>query len=516
MEKSYIKNIIDKMYSEPKIIYDQLTSDVFDLTEFERKYLIGKCKLLFRQFEEGEKDLLEVLPYFSEREYLTADVYSDIALCKYRKNDLINAKQYLYKATELAELNNNYECKNRTYINLGVICINEKMYEIALEMYNKVDTEYLYSCSNKNLYAITLCNMAVLNYTIFNIESANEYKDKFLDYYNSCENKKNIIFYKNLILQAKNEAKGDWKKAIKYINKNANLNHYKYYEYNGLEERKIKAGLYKRLGEDKKALKIMLKTLQEASKMGYYKIILEMVEQLVSWGCEHEISRELCIDLMLVDIKKNNEEKHLSLTRDLEELQEKVYLKKALSKTEMDNEYLNKKISKLKIESKVDSLTLLYNRRYLESYLKQNMTISKKYITYAMLDLDNFKAVNDSKGHIFGDRVLFEIATIIKYSVDIIGKAFRYGGDEIFIIFEHNSLIEGKNILERIMKKVEYTNINESILNKVTLSIGAVTIYGGNPIHTREKARRLIVEKCDKLLYNSKRLGKNKLTLNIM
>lgn len=156
-----------------------------------------------------------------------------------------------------------------------------------------------------------------------------------------------------------------------------------------------------------------------------------------------------------------------------------------------------------------DALTGLLNRRYLDDKMPEIIEECHTYaqpLCCAMLDIDNFKHINDTYGHPVGDKVLAEtantIASFIRRSSDL---AVRYGGEEFFMLFVGVSLETGRKILERVCRQIEQTVIvNDGHSLSVTVSIGLAELNPG------EKSQELLA-RCDKLLYSAKKNGKNRL-----
>ena len=162
---------------------------------------------------------------------------------------------------------------------------------------------------------------------------------------------------------------------------------------------------------------------------------------------------------------------------------------------------------KLKYNSNYDSLTGIFNRgKVIENInlLKQNLDFNKEKYYIAMIDIDNFKKVNDIYGHIAGDKVLKEVSNIIRKSIsneDILG---RYGGEE-FIAIIKDEINNYKEIIERIRRNIEELNINvNNKLIKVTSSIG-VKNFNLNKMTLEEN-----ISLADKSLYEAKNSGKNR------
>ena len=170
----------------------------------------------------------------------------------------------------------------------------------------------------------------------------------------------------------------------------------------------------------------------------------------------------------------------------------------------LENYFLYKK---LKYNSNYDSLTGIFNRgKVIENInlLKQNLDFNKEKYYIAMIDIDNFKKVNDIYGHIAGDKVLKEVSNVIRKSIsneDILG---RYGGEE-FIAIIKDEINNYKDIIERIRRNIEELNINvNNKLIKVTSSIG-VKNFNFNKMTLEEN-----ISLVDKSLYEAKNSGKNR------
>lgn len=156
-----------------------------------------------------------------------------------------------------------------------------------------------------------------------------------------------------------------------------------------------------------------------------------------------------------------------------------------------------------------DFLTKLPNRRKLIIELKKMIEISKRYgkpLSILLLDIDDFKAINDTYGHDTGDITLINISKILKDSVresDIVG---RYGGEEFLIILSNTDNNAALQVAEKIRAKIESFNfrLNEHNNIKLTISIGVASMYKhGEDIDSLIKA-------ADISLYKAKREGKNR------
>jgi len=157
-----------------------------------------------------------------------------------------------------------------------------------------------------------------------------------------------------------------------------------------------------------------------------------------------------------------------------------------------------------------DGLTGIFNKRYFFDTLLAMPHLPDQNYSIVMIDIDDFKRVNDTYGHPYGDIVLKEIAFIIKNHTRPNDIVARYGGEEI-IIFFHNFTNKSKvwDRVEAIRAEIEHTHIkDENIDSSVTASFG-VYVKVNEDISLNE-----VIKKADENLYICKRTGKNKVTIN--
>lgn len=152
--------------------------------------------------------------------------------------------------------------------------------------------------------------------------------------------------------------------------------------------------------------------------------------------------------------------------------------------------------------SSLDGLTKVSNHRTLIERLKAgilDLKVTNNPLSIVIFDIDDFKKVNDSKGHVFGDRILVETAKIIKSSVrdaDVVG---RYGGEEFMVIYSDTDLKKAQTISDRIRQSIETFSFSEGI---------RITISGGVKQYDGEETSELI-HLADMNLYKAKNKGKN-------
>lgn len=167
--------------------------------------------------------------------------------------------------------------------------------------------------------------------------------------------------------------------------------------------------------------------------------------------------------------------------------------------------------------SHLDGLTKLPNYRSFSEFLitewKRSIR-SGSPITLAMIDIDYFKSVNDTYGHLVGDEYLCKLAQIIKKTVRRpTDFCARYGGEEFVILLGETALQPAIALMEELLKnvlKAKIPNPNSSIMPFMTLSIGLATLYPKPKMNAKE-----LIQKADTHLYHAKNNGRNKIVHTI-
>lgn len=161
--------------------------------------------------------------------------------------------------------------------------------------------------------------------------------------------------------------------------------------------------------------------------------------------------------------------------------------------------------------NKHDGLTMLFNRSHWQENLNQSfhrLSRSNNPLTcLLMLDIDHFKLINDEYGHTVGDKVIVDVAKIIKSSLRTGDVAGRYGGEEFAVILENTSIENALKFAERLRKKIENNVVtHEGMKLHSTISIGCAQFS-----HEFQNEIAWIAD-ADKALYLSKRNGRNQVT----
>ncbi len=160
----------------------------------------------------------------------------------------------------------------------------------------------------------------------------------------------------------------------------------------------------------------------------------------------------------------------------------------------------------------LDRKTRLYNHGYFQNRLIEEIERAEKYktdLTLMIMDLDHFKKINDTYGHMKGDEVLIKVAETIKKQVREFDIPARFGGEEFTVILPETDPDNGVNVAERLraaVKKLKFSSKKGEF--NVTVSIGI-----SNYIHSSNMTEDILIEQADKALYYAKEHGRDQVAL---
>ena len=155
----------------------------------------------------------------------------------------------------------------------------------------------------------------------------------------------------------------------------------------------------------------------------------------------------------------------------------------------------------------VDPVTGVFNRRYIQVRLDEELQRSQRHqipLALLMIDIDDFKRVNDSHGHLAGDTILRDVGDILRRSVRVFDVCARFGGEEFVIIMPGSTSENAMRIAERIRERIEHYRPADGVLavTRVTVSVGLAVSSAGSTVGQ-------LLERADQALYEAKRAGKN-------
>jgi len=173
----------------------------------------------------------------------------------------------------------------------------------------------------------------------------------------------------------------------------------------------------------------------------------------------------------------------------------------------MQNLLLQRRCKRAQKFALTDPLTRLYNRRMGIASLDQAMARSQRSgvdLTVLMIDLDQFKKLNDTYGHVQGDQALRATADVLRMTVRKGDTVCRYGGEEFMVVLPETSTEEAAVLATRLFTAVEARGHEEKL--PITVSIGQASVRQGDTAES-------LLNRADKALYASKAGGRNRFSI---
>lgn len=177
----------------------------------------------------------------------------------------------------------------------------------------------------------------------------------------------------------------------------------------------------------------------------------------------------------------------------------------ALSKAEKEIELLKSKLQESQHDALYDALTGLCNRRYFDSELDSKMSIDK--LSMMLIDIDHFKVINDTHGHLMGDMVLKAVAKKLQSGCRDDAQVFRYGGEEFVVLMPGSDLQKARHVADVLRRGIEKISVKD---RRTGVVLGDVTVSVGVAQKMKNEEASDLVERADKLLYKAKTLGRNR------
>lgn len=166
-------------------------------------------------------------------------------------------------------------------------------------------------------------------------------------------------------------------------------------------------------------------------------------------------------------------------------------------------------IVEVKRQSIIDPLTGVYNRRFMYDYIEEQIEIARKNntpLSVAIFDIDFFKKLNDTYGHLLGDEVLKSLTSILKSSCQGNEIVARFGGEEFLVVLPGYSVEEALAHAEEIRKCIEQSQLSPTLPEDKP-----VTVSGGVATLTPNMDDEALVDNADKNLYKAKESGRNRI-----
>jgi diguanylate cyclase len=187
-------------------------------------------------------------------------------------------------------------------------------------------------------------------------------------------------------------------------------------------------------------------------------------------------------------------------------------LSKKLESSTREVSVLSESLQRTQSEALLDPLTGLKNRRGLENALEDLSRDQGGLAGSALLlvDIDGFKMINDTFGHVLGDKVIRSVAHVLQTSIKGRDVAARFGGDEFAVLLPQTTLAGAAALAEQIREAVARGRIHRADGRE---SVGEVTLSVGVAVATKDESTERLIERADAAMYAAKRSGRNRVSL---
>ncbi|MGE0200674.1 MAG: GGDEF domain-containing protein [Candidatus Melainabacteria bacterium] len=211
----------------------------------------------------------------------------------------------------------------------------------------------------------------------------------------------------------------------------------------------------------------------------------------------------------------------MSYTRKKQTLYQEKLEQRALDISKLKNEYksLSKEASQLATSAVTDEMTQLYNKRFFVQTMGQIFQEAKQkheFFTLVMVDIDHFKRLNDTYGHLMGDIVLQQVARVLKDNCPKDCYACRFGGEEFALIMPGKRNRECMPSVEDIHRAIPTLRFEEDPNLRVTISMGVVSLDLSQPDARDVKEFTDAIKLADDELYRAKTNGRNRIECRIL
>lgn len=501
--KDNFSNLRSKDYKYNVDIILKFMDDIIDMTD---------ANLAIELIENG------VPRYYNLSEKINLKILDKIRTWYILTNNYAKASEASIKSVHLSKKLNDKQSQAESMIELALLFSRLKGYETGIKVIQEsLDIEIADKRTRAEVEVYAFINLCELYLTIGDYENAEKFSEKIPHYKDNLseEDYRDIEILKNNMDSEIYVHKNDLKSAKESLDKSLELQ--KKDKDESYYEKDISYALalgkfYEESGEPSKSKYIYKALLSKAKSDKNYYLYEKVLKLLIQIENNIILKNEYLMDLS--DLVEYEQDKRYG-----------DYTYNILDKIKYENELIesnnfklliykiififilglvlfNKKLLELKRRNTHDVLINAYNRRIFDKKYKMALDKGKKF--YIMiLDLDNFKNINDTYGHQFGDTVLVDTCEVIRSTISRQYQLFRYGGEEFVIISKSPNNEDVLDMAESIRKEIESMTWKYDI--KVTVSIG---------VSSYSESMTNVLENADKNLYISKKTGKNKVTYN--
>lgn len=487
-------------------------------------YLKVSAFLIFRQreFEEALTTAFAALKLYIQLEKTDelAKVYSTIAIIYIELGDFVHAYTYLLKQLNNAQEYGDQLVAASALHDIGLL-YNSHTENTTLALKHFDEAQEQFETLNNGWGAcITKANKSALYTKTGNYDKALSLATEALDYgvkYNH-DTAKCYAYYRLGCIHAALE---NHTEAIAYLNQALILSKQLSYDEISAKALLTKAQLFLKSDDILKARELYNETLKFSETVHDNTILQDCYVGIANtYKIEGDTRMALltyesyiAANLKEKQVESQQKLRNIELVKTMETVRQDAELTKTQNVALVEKvDELNKVQQELYQLSTRDALTNLHNRRYAAEQLNIILKKSKQnqsLVCIALLDLDHFKSINDNFSHLIGDTVLKEIANILNDLTREIDISARFGGEEFLLILPNTPIKGAILVCERIRTAIELYNWeNHANGLTVTASIGVAESTGQMDSET-------LIALADKLLYQSKENGRNKLTSSL-
>lgn len=409
--------------------------------------------------------------------------------------DEINAVQYLIKAYYIAKKTNETKYINILLNNLGVLFFDLDFYDIAydyfLESYHeskKHEKNEININNGFNLVNLTGCSVYLNNekqYLHWR-DKCKSYLEKFVEY--TVRN--DVIVYDAIFAYQKQELQ-QAKELICHFIQKCDDDADKLHTFKNLI-RLFDVGIEMKDKDICDAIKIKLESIY--TNFPEYKKISKLAEKEVKYLLTFNEQEKLEKQLLDYFYLKEEENKINKLN-----LKTSLFTKIEFERVIFEQEFILKKNEELRKNIEIEEFTKTLNKTSFQKYVNEELQLmhEDQYVGLFVIDIDEFKSINDTKGHLYGDQVLLDIVKTLKKNVRNTDYIGRIGGDEFCIFIKNVLSIEF--FFEKANKLIDdIRNTNQN--NDISVSVGIC-------ITSTKHSFTDLFKKADEAMYTAKKLG---------
>lgn len=498
MKYEKFEKLIFESFVRPTEMLCTIKNKEIILDKGEEMFLKGIALSNLEDLKEAEELIKSAICYLESEEKVIA-AYIEMGIIKCKNNMVLDGIVWFYSALEKSSFIENESLSISVLINISNVISFYGMKKESIDILESIDLSKYKKVANNQIYNLSLIIIATIYYKNFKTSLGEDIEKEI--YLKGFENSFILDKYINIMYIYKALAYKDLslgENSYKWLNENIT------YPTEKVKFKYIFSKIIENFKEETYIVKFLDEIIKDSIKYGNDFILLRCIEDIYKKGYIKNISKDICVSVFLRESKRFNEEKQNLMNFTINNISEKLLLKKNLLNRKHKICKLSEEISELKVESVKDGLTGAFNRLYLDSFSADRLR--KKFFTIAFMDLDNFKLVNDTRGHIFGDRVLVEMSSNLECLLRNKGSLIRFGGDEFIVFLEHNDIGEGLELIKYIHKNINGLSISRYSKYDISVSTGSLTIEKSRVF---EKSIYKYIEECDRLMYKVKGDSKN-------